>query len=135
MSDLKPESQPIIDFSAAKALNGFALVLSKDGDMVYLSEDVDKYLGLSQIDLIGQSIYDFSHPCDHNDIKEVLALKQTHNSNDNNKEDLISASFFVRMKCTLTNKGRNLNLKSANYKVLHKSSISQSFKLNDLSFR
>ena len=102
------------DFSAVKALNGFMLVLSKEGDMVYMSEDVDKYLGLSQIDLIGQSIYDFSHPCDHNDIKDVLALK---NVEDANKDDSVLTDFFIRMKCTLTTKGRNLNLKSANYKV------------------
>ncbi|CAG2111614.1 unnamed protein product [Medioppia subpectinata] len=118
----KTETEPIIeDYSTAKALNGFLLVLSKEGDMVYLSENVDKYLGLNQIDLIGQSIYDYSHPCDHNDIKDILTLKNIKNcdESDDNKTNPILGSIFVRMKCTLTNKGRNLNLKSANYKVIH----------------
>ncbi|CAG2163483.1 unnamed protein product [Oppiella nova] len=122
VSNFKTESEPYIeDYSAAKALNGFLLVLSKEGDMVYLSENVDKYLGLNQIDLIGQSIYDFSHPCDHNDIKDILALKNMKNCDESNdhKSNPMFGSIFVRMKCTLTNKGRNLNLKSANYKVIH----------------
>jgi len=32
-----------------KALNGFMLVLSSDGNMVYLSENVKDYLGVSQV--------------------------------------------------------------------------------------
>jgi len=96
------------------------LVFSKEGDMVYASENVEKYLGLTQIDLIGQSIYDFSHPCDHNDIKDILALKNNCSSNPDLSlinDNHIPSSFSIRMKCTLTNKGRNLNLKSASYKV------------------
>ena len=56
-------------------MDGFILVLSKDGEMIYISENVVQYLGISQTDLMGHSIYDFSHPCDHNDIKEILSLK------------------------------------------------------------
>lgn len=32
-----------------KALNGFTLILSSDGNMVYLSENVSDYLGVSQV--------------------------------------------------------------------------------------
>lgn len=32
-----------------KALNGFLLILSSNGDMVYLSENVNDYLGISQV--------------------------------------------------------------------------------------
>lgn len=32
-----------------KALEGFLMVLSEDGDMVYLSENVSKSMGLSQV--------------------------------------------------------------------------------------
>ncbi|XP_054154394.1 hypoxia-inducible factor 1-alpha-like [Oppia nitens] len=124
VSSLKPESELIIEENAStKALNGFLLVLSKEGDMVYISDNVDQYLGLTQIDLIGQSIYDYTHPCDHNEIKDVLALKNVRQSDDHkemdNKNNRIFNSILVRMKCTLTSKGRNLNLKSAYYKVIH----------------
>lgn len=32
-----------------KALDGFVMVLSEDGDMVYLSENVSKCMGLTQV--------------------------------------------------------------------------------------
>ncbi|GAB6021100.1 hypothetical protein CHUAL_003733 [Chamberlinius hualienensis] len=98
-----------------RALEGFLLVLSCDGDMVYLSENVNRYLGLTQIDLMGHSIFEFSHPCDHDEIKEMLALK----CNKLSITSPLTRSFFFRMKCTLTNKGKNVNLKSASYKVIH----------------
>lgn len=103
-----------LDCYFAKALEGFLIVLSEEGDMVYLSESVNHYLGLTQLDLMGHSIFEFTHPCDHDEIREMLCIKSQA------EEKLpIPRSFFVRMKCTLTNKGRNVNLKSATYKVIH----------------
>lgn len=100
-----------------KTMDGFLFIVSGDGDMVYLSDNVHQYLGLSQFDLMGQSIFEYCHPCDHDELKEMLAVKNgtsklmTHNS--------CPKSFFIRMKCTLTSKGKSANLKSANYKVIH----------------
>ncbi|XP_022911748.2 hypoxia-inducible factor 1-alpha isoform X1 [Onthophagus taurus] len=95
-----------------KSLEGFLLVLSPEGDFVYLSENVSEYLGISQIDLMGQTVYEYSHPCDHDEIREILSTK-SHGSKQDKK------SFFIRLKCTLTSKGRSVNLKSATYKVIH----------------
>lgn len=114
-----------------KSLEGFLLVLSHEGDIVYLSENVTDYLGITQvgfnnfffekaflksaffqIDLMGQNIYEYSHPCDHDEIKEILqGKKEPKEQKDESK------SFFIRLKCTLTSKGRSVNLKSATYKV------------------
>ncbi|XP_065152572.1 hypoxia inducible factor 1 subunit alpha a isoform X3 [Paramisgurnus dabryanus] len=99
-----------------KALDGFLMVLSLDGDMVYLSETVSKCLGLPQIDLIGHSVFEFSHPCDHEELREMLAhrigiLKK-------GKEQHTDRNFLLRMKCTLTSRGRTVNIKSASWKVL-----------------
>lgn len=128
------ENDPLV----MSAMEGFLLVLSSDGDMVFLSENVQDYLGLnqvsvglclargatglaaaalsrcmsvSQLDMMGHSIYEFSHPCDHDEIKEILSEKAAAGS--------VPRSSFLRMKCTLTSKGRNVNLKSASYKVIH----------------
>ena len=32
-----------------KALDGFLIVIAKNGDVVYVSENVEKYLGLTQV--------------------------------------------------------------------------------------
>ncbi|XP_063231140.1 hypoxia-inducible factor 1-alpha isoform X2 [Bacillus rossius redtenbacheri] len=95
-----------------RALEGFLLVVSAEGDMVFLSENIHEYLGITQFDLMGHSIYEFSHPCDHDEIKDILSIKAP-------IPHILSRSFFLRMKCTLTSKGRNVNLKSASYKVIH----------------
>ncbi|XP_035678467.1 hypoxia-inducible factor 1-alpha-like [Branchiostoma floridae] len=95
-----------------KAMEGFVLSLSDEGDILYLSENVCKYLGLTQLELTGHSIFDFTHPCDHEEIRDVLCTKNGYTKNK-------ACSFFMRMKCTLTSKGRNVNLKSATYKVIH----------------
>ena len=60
---------------------------------------------------MGQSIYDYSHPCDHDEVREMLSLR-TDTSDD-------SRSFFLRLKSTLTSKGRSVNMKSASYKVIN----------------
>ncbi|XP_076358893.1 hypoxia-inducible factor 1-alpha-like isoform X2 [Tachypleus tridentatus] len=109
-----PSNSSKWDSAFLKALEGFLLVLSEEGDIVYLSENVHQYLGLTQIDFMGHSIYDFSHPCDHEEIKEMLSFKDNENAGLS-----LLRSFFLRLKCTLTNKGRNVNVKSASYKVIH----------------
>lgn len=46
---IKREEDGRIDPLFLRALEGFLLVLSGDGDMVYLSENVNRYLGLTQV--------------------------------------------------------------------------------------
>lgn len=99
-----------------KALEGFLMVLSEDGDMVYLSENVSKSMGLTQFDLTGHSIFEFSHPCDHEELREMLVHRT---GSKKTKEQNTDRSFFLRMKCTLTSRGRTVNIKSATWKVLH----------------
>ncbi|XP_023319217.1 protein similar-like [Trichogramma pretiosum] len=107
------ESTSDMDELFLKALDGFLMVLDNNGDMVFLSENVKNYLGIAQMDLMGQSVFDYSHPCDHEEIRESISLKSSEISEDN------PCNIFLRLKCTLTSKGRKVNLKSASYKVIH----------------
>lgn len=60
---LSPVGEPItgeetdldlqLNGSYLKALDGFLMVLSEDGDMIYLSENISKCLGLAQVGFIG----------------------------------------------------------------------------------
>ncbi|KAK1135401.1 hypoxia-inducible factor 1-alpha-like isoform X1, partial [Acipenser oxyrinchus oxyrinchus] len=72
--DQKEESELESQFNNfyLKALDGFVMVLSEDGDMVYLSENVSKCMGLTQFELTGHSLFDFAHPCDHEELREML---------------------------------------------------------------
>lgn len=102
--------------SYLKALDGFLMVLSADGDIVYLSENVSKCLGLPQIDLTGHSVFEFTHPCDHEELREMLAYRT--GLSKKAKEQRTNRSFLLRMKCTLTSRGRTVNVRSASWKPL-----------------
>uniref|UniRef100_A0A668AIS4 Hypoxia-inducible factor 1-alpha n=1 Tax=Myripristis murdjan TaxID=586833 RepID=A0A668AIS4_9TELE len=105
-----------LNSSYLKALEGFLMVLSEDGDMIYLSENVNKCLGLAQFDLTGHSVFDYTHPCDQEELREMLVHRT---GSKKAKEPNTERSFFLRMKCTLTSRGRTVNVKSATWKVLH----------------
>uniref|UniRef100_A0A8C1TWA9 Hypoxia-inducible factor 1-alpha n=1 Tax=Cyprinus carpio TaxID=7962 RepID=A0A8C1TWA9_CYPCA len=114
--DVESELDSRWNSSYLKALDGFLMVLSADGDIVYLSESVSKCLGLPQIDLTGHSVFEFTHPCDHEELREMLAHRT--GLSKKAKEQHTNRSFLLRMKCTLTSRGRTVNVKSASWKVL-----------------
>ncbi|XP_071319445.1 endothelial PAS domain-containing protein 1 isoform X1 [Trachinotus anak] len=96
-----------------RIMEGFLMVLSTEGDMIYLSDNVSKYMGLTQAELMGHNIFEFTHPCDHEEIRNNLRLTA---------EQVWSGAkrdFVMRIKSALTHRGRSANLKSATWKVLH----------------
>uniref|UniRef100_A0A8C7TRK5 Hypoxia inducible factor 1 subunit alpha, like n=1 Tax=Oncorhynchus mykiss TaxID=8022 RepID=A0A8C7TRK5_ONCMY len=100
-----------VDAFYPRALAGFILVMTEEGDMIYLGDSVSKHLGIPQLELLGQSVYDFVHPCDQEELRELLAPRPVQQHTEIN--------FFLRMKSTLTSRGRTVNIKSATWKVLH----------------
>lgn len=51
VTEEETELESQINSAYLKALDGFLLVLSEDGDMIYLSENVNKCLGMAQVGL------------------------------------------------------------------------------------
>uniref|UniRef100_A0A7N6A365 PAS domain-containing protein n=1 Tax=Anabas testudineus TaxID=64144 RepID=A0A7N6A365_ANATE len=96
-----------------KILEGFVMVISTEGDMIFLSENVSKYMGLTQTELMGHSIFEFAHPCDHEEIRNNLRLTAEEVWCGGKRD------FVMRIKSALTHRGRSTNLKSATWKVLH----------------
>ncbi|XP_059006810.1 hypoxia-inducible factor 3-alpha isoform X3 [Mustela lutreola] len=115
-----------LDACYLKALEGFVMVLTAEGDMAYLSENVSKHLGLSQLELIGHSIFDFIHPCDQEELQDALTPRQS--LSKKKPEAPTERCFSLRMKSTLTGRGRTLNLKAATWKVLHCSGHMRAYK-------
>ncbi|XP_069763878.1 neuronal PAS domain-containing protein 3-like [Narcine bancroftii] len=58
-----------------QSLDGFIFALNREGKFLYISETVSIYLGLSQVELTGSSIFDYIHPGDHVEVAEQLGLK------------------------------------------------------------
>ncbi|XP_006142178.1 neuronal PAS domain-containing protein 1 isoform X1 [Tupaia chinensis] len=128
-----------------QSLDGFVFALNQEGKFLYISETVSIYLGLSQVELTGSSVFDYIHPGDHSEVLEQLGLRaRTHgpptppsvssssSSSSSSLADTPEAeasptaappsrvqerSFFIRMKSTLTKRG--LHVKASGYKVIH----------------
>ncbi|CAN7999808.1 unnamed protein product, partial [Ixodes hexagonus] len=121
ISELREEVEPSpCEISVLEALDGFLMVLSADGDVLFLSENVSHHLGLNQVDLMGQSLFEFCHPCDHDELKEVLSPGGVTKALEGGEQFPQPCAFFVRLRCALGSKGRGVGVKSASsYKVLH----------------
>uniref|UniRef100_A0A4W3GRK8 Neuronal PAS domain-containing protein 3 n=1 Tax=Callorhinchus milii TaxID=7868 RepID=A0A4W3GRK8_CALMI len=58
-----------------QSLDGFLFALNREGKFLYISETVSIYLGLSQVELTGSSVFDYVHPGDHVEMAEQLGMK------------------------------------------------------------
>ena len=86
---------------------------------MYISETASTHLGLSQVELTGNSIYEYIHPIDHEEMATVLTapLPTYSQSLCANGEYEIERSFCLRMKCVLAK--RNAGLTTSGFKVIH----------------
>ncbi|KAM4736336.1 single-minded homolog 1-A [Anableps anableps] len=99
-----------------QTLDGFIFVVAPDGKIMYISETASVHLGLSQVELTGNSIYEYIHPADHDEMTAVLTAHQPHHSHFVQEYEM-ERSFFLRMKCVLAK--RNAGLTCGGYKVIH----------------
>ncbi|XP_028435219.1 single-minded homolog 1-A isoform X1 [Perca flavescens] len=99
-----------------QTLDGFIFVVAPDGKIMYISETASVHLGLSQVELTGNSIYEYIHPADHDEMTAVLTAHQPYHSHFVHEYEM-QRSFFLRMKCVLAK--RNAGLTCGGYKVIH----------------
>lgn len=93
----------IICFSIVyfQALTGFILVTTRDGKLVYISENVTEYLGHSMVDMKtqGDSLFDIVDKRDHGTVQAQL-LHGVSATNDARQSRTVS--FFCRMNMSRT---------------------------------
>lgn len=58
-----------------QTLDGFIFVVAPDGKIMYVSETASTHLGLSQVELTGNSIYEYIHQNDSDEMARVLSLQ------------------------------------------------------------
>ncbi|XP_017780183.1 PREDICTED: single-minded homolog 1-like isoform X2 [Nicrophorus vespilloides] len=113
-----PREYPIKELGSylLQTLDGFIFVVAPDGKIMYISETASVHLGLSQVELTGNSIYEYIHPADHEEMNAVLSPSSTSASGPH-KDFEDYRAFFIRMKCVLAK--RNAGLTNGGYKVIH----------------
>ncbi|XP_028393358.1 hypoxia-inducible factor 1-alpha-like isoform X2 [Dendronephthya gigantea] len=134
----------VLENELTRALDGFVFVIGDDGQFLYISDNVSQYLGLMPVEVTGNSFYKFIHPCDHEEVAKQLGgkipledmeifdglfcsdsifLMSNNLKGGSSQHDDIGSqpyrSFFVRMKSTLTSRGKSVNLKASTYRVVH----------------
>lgn len=58
-----------------QTLDGFIFVVAPDGKVMYISETASTHLGLSQVELTGNNIFDYIHNYDNQEMESVLSLQ------------------------------------------------------------
>ena len=99
------EEIAIPDLDVLSCLDGFSLVLGAEGDIIYVSKNVSSYIGLKPVELLGQTLADYIHPCDLSDLASLTSPL--------GEGVLQRGEVTVRMKCTVTERGRMINLNQA----------------------
>ncbi|CAL8365215.1 unnamed protein product [Lota lota] len=99
-----------------QTLDGFVFVVAPDGKIMYISETASVHLGLSQVELTGNSIFEYIHPADHDEMTAVLSAQKAPHCHLSQEYE-IERSFFLRMKCVLAK--RNAGLTCGGFKVIH----------------
>ncbi|CAL8362996.1 unnamed protein product [Merluccius merluccius] len=116
IKEKEEEEEDCMDAFYPRALAGFIMVLTQEGDMIYVSDSVSKHIGIAQLELLGQSVYDFVHPCDVEELRDLLTARPGMRKTP---DQCRAVNYFLRVKSTLTSRGRTVNIKSATWKVLH----------------
>ncbi|XP_043065109.1 protein single-minded isoform X3 [Drosophila ficusphila] len=57
-----------------QTLDGFIFVVAPDGKIMYISETASVHLGLSQVELTGNSIFEYIHNYDQDEMNAILSL-------------------------------------------------------------
>ncbi|TKR93741.1 hypothetical protein L596_008145 [Steinernema carpocapsae] len=93
-------SEPGFDAMASRALGGFVLILNPNGEIYYVSENIELYLGFHQSDILHQSLYDMIHSEDRDDIRQQL---QYDYKSQKDFENAFEKNVCARFRCLLDN--------------------------------
>ncbi|OAF70711.1 Neuronal PAS domain-containing protein 1 [Intoshia linei] len=142
----KPTTSSIYENHILQHLNGFLIIMDKVGKIQYISESASTHLGLSQVDMTGNSIFEFLCPDDQYMIVNVLnqtpflyprgindqtilpdemkiqidsrkrSLYKTEKKPFNLCSSIYKKQIFVRLRCVLAK--RNASITVGGYKVI-----------------
>jgi len=92
-------------FHENEAMTGILMIITHQMEVVTVSENIISLLGITLVDILGSSFYEFLHPCDHKTFKSVFS------------KDKKTQNMTMRVKNLLQESGRMVSKQQAGYKV------------------
>lgn len=90
-------------------MDGFIIVVGKDGKIIYVSDTVNNTLGLSSYQLMGKNLFDFVHKDDSDELKDILSVDLNAPIKCNVGYNIhFDRTFILRIKCFLPKKHSGL---------------------------
>ena len=86
-------------------MTGLLMLITHQMEVVTVSENIFSLLGISLIDILGSTFYDFLHPCDHKTFNSVFS------------KDKKPQHMTLRIKNFLQESGKMVSKRHAGYKV------------------
>ncbi|KAL7080597.1 hypothetical protein ACQ4LE_000412, partial [Meloidogyne hapla] len=98
-------NEPFYSSLAQKALGAFLIILHLDGDIFYVTESIEIYLGFQQSDVLHQPLFEMIHSEDREELRSLLLRVQQLNSEENNENLAIQwdIPIVLRFRCLLDN--------------------------------
>lgn len=87
-------------------MDGFLIALDKDATILYASESITSYIGLTQHDVIGQCLEDITHPDDKEIIQDNLSPKATLPPGKQRLRQLLQSTLGQKYLLTILNHNR-----------------------------
>ncbi|KAH7728751.1 CBN-AHR-1 protein [Aphelenchoides avenae] len=88
---------------ALRALGGFVVILSEGGEIYYVTENIDMYLGFLQSDILHQSIFEMIHSEDREEIRRNLASLRQKQETPVHNVPCMERVMQARFRCLLDN--------------------------------
>nr|QIA61845.1 hypoxia-inducible factor 1-alpha-like protein [Halichondria panicea] len=101
-----------------QAVDGFVMVFSAEGQVLYSSETIAQYLGLRQVDVIGVNVGDILHPQDCTELGSVFRTQGHDSEQVLDQNDPLRRKFLVRMRCAFTPSVRSIT-RCSNFKPVY----------------
>ena len=84
---------------------GCIMIITKEMEVITVTDNIYTMLGINTVDMLGNNLCDFIHPCDHSTLKSVFSQGDDHQQ------------AAVRVKNLLQGNGRVVSMRQAGYEV------------------
>ena len=100
-----PHTQDMVPVDQG-AMVGIVMLVTKELEVITVTENISTILGISTVDILGNNLCDFLHPCDHSALQTLFS------------SGTAKHQVALRLRNLLGDRGRVVSMRQAGYKVV-----------------